>query len=135
MSRSVKKVPGFTDRNPFMKNYANKRLRCRSRDSLRPQFTQVLSYDTLVSDWNDVWDYRWSYSRRDVYEVTYDSFDNPRLPANHMSYRKNTCSWDICDWKWFYWSPREVEEYCSDSRWMEFKGLTKGQMKAQLYYK
>lgn len=27
MSRTLKKLPGFKDRNPFMKNYANRRLR------------------------------------------------------------------------------------------------------------
>lgn len=32
MSRSRKKVAGFVDRNPFMKKYANRRLRRKSVD-------------------------------------------------------------------------------------------------------
>ena len=56
MSRSRKRYAGYADRNPFMKRYANRRLR-------------RLPVDRPI--------------------------------ANGKSYRKHTCSYDICDWKCF----------------------------------
>ena len=66
MSRTYKKVPGFKDRNPFMKNYSNRRLR-------------RLSVENSL--------------------------------ASGGAYRKHTCPWDICDWKWFYFSKQEMIEH------------------------
>ena len=56
MSRSYKRYPGYSDSNPFMKRYANRRLR-------------RLPVDVEI--------------------------------AGGCSYRKHTCSYDICDWRWF----------------------------------
>lgn len=65
MSRTYKKVLGYKDRNPFMKNYANRRL------------------------------------RRLSVEKTH---------ANGKAYKKHTCSYDICDWSWFYFNDRDLIE-------------------------
>ncbi len=67
MSRSRKKVPGWVDRNPFMKNYANRRLRRKPLD----------------------------------YEI-----------ANGNAYRKEQCSYDICDHKWLYYNSVQVMHAC-----------------------
>jgi len=56
MSRSRKRYPGYSDSKPFMKNYANRRIR--------------------------------------RFPVTFDIADG-------CSYRKLTCSYDICDWRFF----------------------------------
>lgn len=125
MSRSVKKVPGYTDRNPWAKRYANKRLRCAARDSLRNQFTQVTSIEQLS--------YEGSFGGWDHWELEYSSYDDPRLPANHMSYRKHTCSYDICDWKYLLWSSQEVTEWCNRDLW--WVTTTAAQYRAEIYSK
>lgn len=56
MSRSYQKNPWVNDRNPFMKNYANRRVR------------RISPYANIHADGN------W--------------------------YRRYTCPYDICDWKW-----------------------------------
>lgn len=61
MSRSFKKTPGYKDRDPFMKNYANRRVRRKS--------------------------------------VTY-------VIANGKAYRKESCSYDICDHLWLHHTGR-----------------------------
>ena len=79
MTRSVKKVPGYTDRNPWAKRYANKRVRAVATRALRNHL------------------------------VTYDSFYDPTLELNHKMYKRYTCSYDICDYKFLYWSPLEIK--------------------------
>lgn len=59
MSRSFKKTRGYKDRNPFMKNYANRRIRRKS--------------------------------------VNYDI-------ANGKAYRKESCSYNICDFYWLHYA-------------------------------
>ena len=113
MSRSVKKVPGFTDRNPFMKNFANKRLRAVATRVLRNQYVQEVSYETLVDDYRDYrddWDYwdDWDY----YYKEPYYSFYDPSIELSRGNYKRYTCPWDICDWKWLYWDTQEIKEYC-----------------------
>lgn len=66
MSRSKKKIYGFCDRNPFMKNYSNRRLR-------------RMSIDKTLADGG--------------------------------SYRKHTCPWDICDWKFIHYSAQEFRAF------------------------
>lgn len=65
MSRSYKKNVWVCDRNPFMKNYANRRLRRKS------------SFDDVFADRG------W--------------------------YKKTSCPWDICDWK--FKCPHSFEQY------------------------
>ena len=67
MSRSHKKVWGSKDRNPWAKNYANRKLR----------------YKTNV--------------------------------PNGGNYKKFTQSYDICDWKFFWYSKQEFLEF--QKRW------------------
>ena len=50
MSRSTKKVGGFIDRSPFMKNQDNRRLRTYARDALRVHFVQDYEIDYDISD-------------------------------------------------------------------------------------
>ena len=70
MSRSFKKTPGWTDRDPWMKNYANRRIR-----------------------------------RKPVeFEI-----------ADGGSYRKLTCPWDICDWKFLLYTEIQMQDYID--RW------------------
>lgn len=64
MSRSYKKTPGFKDRNPWFKNYANRRIRRTSREF-----------------------------------------------ANGGSYKKHTCSWEICEYKWLFYSDVEFKSH------------------------
>lgn len=64
MSRSYKKYAGNVDRNPYMKNYANRKLRGIKGD------------------------------------VT--------LFGKGTEYKRLTCSWDICDWKFIYHSNEEI---------------------------
>lgn len=64
MSRSVKKTAGYCDRNPFMKNYANRKIR---RIPIE-----------IEEDWVDP------------------------IPYKGNGYRRNMCSYDICDFKWHY---------------------------------
>lgn len=59
MSRSYKKNPWVCDRNPFMKTYANRRVRRHQID---------------LDGADESGDYAW--------------------------YKRVTCSYDICDWKW-----------------------------------
>lgn len=59
MSRSYKKNAWVCDRNPFMKNYANRRVR-----------------------------------RKQI------NLNGEEETGNYGWYRKVTCPWDICDWKW-----------------------------------
>lgn len=66
MSRSKKKTYGFCDRNPFMKNYSNRRLR-------RIPVKKTLS--------------------------------------DGGSYRKHTCPWDICDWRFLLHSEQEFRSH------------------------
>lgn len=51
MSRSFKKVPGYVDRNPFMKRYSNKSLRRASRASLQA-ISDPNAYDHKVSSFS-----------------------------------------------------------------------------------
>lgn len=64
MSRSKKKHPWVCDRNPWQKNYANRKLRRISK----------------------------------THEL-----------ADGKAYRKNYCSWSICDWKWQI-APEDIAE-------------------------
>lgn len=48
MSRSFKKVPGYVDRNPFMKRYSNKSLRRISKAGLQA-LSDPEQYDDKVS--------------------------------------------------------------------------------------
>ena len=52
MSRSFKKVPGYVDRNPFMKKYSNKLLRKASKDRL-----QMLSNPDEYDDKSSLFSY------------------------------------------------------------------------------
>jgi hypothetical protein len=70
MSRSRKKTPGWCDRNPWMKRYANRRFR---------------RFKGEVQDGN------W--------------------------YRHYTDPWDICDYKWLYFSKQEVIREIEEWRW------------------
>lgn len=73
MSRSYKKNPWVCDRNPFMKNYANRRLRRHHID---------------IDGADETGDYAW--------------------------YKRVTCPWDICDWKWQLESTFEKYVQASD---------------------
>lgn len=106
MSRSVKKVPGFTDRNPWQKRYANKRLRCAARNSLRPQYVQET--ECVPHPWYSDPEASWWYW------IEEPTFYDPNIELNYGSYRKYSCPWDICDWTCLYWNPREVAETCED---------------------
>ena len=66
MSRSKKKVPGFTDkdRNTYRdKRFANKKVR------------------------------------------------NTNNIPDGKYYKKLYCSWNIRDWKWLYWNPKEILDF------------------------
>lgn len=70
MSRSRKKVGGWVDRNPYMKAYANRRVRRKSVN------TEI---------------------------------------ANGSSYKKMTCSYSICDWRFTFHHDCDVRRYLE--RW------------------
>ena len=72
MSRSFKKHPWVCDRNPWMKNYANRRFR---------------RYNGEVQ--NGKW------------------------------YRKYTCPYDICDWKFLY-SDKECDRWWAEPKYRYF---------------
>lgn len=54
MSRSYKKTPGYYDRNPFMKNYANRRVRKKPVDF---DLADGNAYRRLTCPW-DICDYK-----------------------------------------------------------------------------
>lgn len=66
MSRSFKKTAGGKDRNPYMKNYANRVVRRMSTDEEAPQY---------------------------------------------KGYRKINNPWDICDYKFLYYSNKQVQDH------------------------
>lgn len=72
MSRSYKKTPGWCDRNPWQKNYANRRLRRVSVDH--------------------------------------------EIPSGG-SYRKYSCSWDICDYKYLLYTNTKVLDHLEVAYW------------------
>jgi hypothetical protein len=57
MSRSKKKVFGFVDRNPFMKNLANRRVR---RTSVETDIASGKAYKKLTEQY-DICDWRFIY--------------------------------------------------------------------------
>lgn len=127
MSRSVKKVPGFADRNPWYKNYANRRLRCAARNSLRPQYVQ--DTECVPHPWYSDPEASWWYW------IEEPTFYDPNIELNYGSYRKYSCPWDICDWKWLLWSTQEVEKVLRDSWWIEYTKTIPAQYRAKLYSK
>ena len=117
MSRSRKKVGGHVDRCPYMKNYANRRLRSYARDKLRPQYVQATVVDELC-DYVEALG-AWT-STPFTYFPAHDSFYNPNIELSYSLYKRYSCPWDICDWKWLVWSRQEAikdyERYGGDWR-------------------
>lgn len=63
MSRSRKKIAGFKDRNTFMKNYANRRIR---RISVDEEIPNGKKYRLYTESW-DICDWKWFlYSEQEV---------------------------------------------------------------------
>ena len=76
MSRSKKKTPGFCDRNPWAKTYANRRFR----------------------------------------RICPDDFEDQFGGGKSNRHRRYTCPWDICDFKFLYYSEQEVKRCVSHER-------------------
>lgn len=64
MSRSRRKLPGYADRNPYMKNYANRRLRVLERMDPYHESMNHGRYRRLTSPWN-ICDWRVIYTRQE----------------------------------------------------------------------
>lgn len=94
MSRSYKKNPWVCDRDPFMKNYANRRVRRKKID-----------------------------------------WDGEDEVGNHGWYKKVTCPWDICDWKWQVESSfkRYVEEHERNALQWGFKPYSLERLQREWY--
>lgn len=88
MSKTYKKVPGFVDRNPFMKNYANRRLR------------KVKLTKTFVDG---------------------------------SAYKKHTCSWDISDWSFIFFSDLALRDHIKE--WYPLRGNSRKEMTYEKYVK
>lgn len=56
MSRSYKKTPGFKDRNPYMKNYANRVVRRIPIDKEVGDYKTYIKYNCSwdICDWKDL---------------------------------------------------------------------------------
>jgi hypothetical protein len=53
-----------------------------------------------------------------------------RKPVSHViasggNYKKETCSWDICDYKFFYFNPFDHKEYCDRHNELPYKAIMK----------
>lgn len=92
MSRSRKKNWFVKDRNPFMKNYANRRLR---------------RIKIVVND------LELGYDDDSYGEIV---GEKTNLPLDNKSYKKYTCSYDISDWCW-YSSEQHITKYVN--RWFD----------------
>lgn len=95
MSRSYKKNPWVCDRNPFMKNYANRRLRRQHID-----------------------------------------IDGADESGGHAWYKRVTCPYDICDWKYKY--PESLEHYIQEQenelrRWGPKMALSRKELKQEWF--
>lgn len=45
--------------------------------------------------------------------------------ANGSNYKKETCSWDISDWKFLLYTDEDVKEYCEKFNELPFKPYKK----------
>ena len=71
MSRSFKKTLGWKDRNPYMKNYANRVVRRMSTDEEAPQYK---TYRRINNPW-DICDYKFLYYNKRQVQEYYNKHD------------------------------------------------------------
>jgi hypothetical protein len=97
MSRSTKKVFGFKDSNPFMKTYANRRLR---RIKIKDTLADGTSYRKYTCPW-DISDWKYIYYTEVAFIAAktsdwhqYPNFckeSNPRSLKHYIAMEKAYC--------------------------------------------